>query len=252
MSRLWGACKGSRHIQPLALSAIRVVESQGQAATLTLVDSLEEQMVLESLLENVKPPLPETPPGYHYLLTTPFRYPPLPYGSRFGSRLHNGIFYASLTEATALAETAYYRFVFWQGMATPPPRVRLTTELTTFSAKIKTNQGVRLEAAPFEQYTASISHPSDYQTSQALGDAMRDARVEAFTYVSARDPEGGINCGCFTIAAIAAKKPSSLASWTCVTNDTHVTFLKSHALETHLAFSIEGFLVDGQLASPAC
>jgi hypothetical protein len=229
-----------------------MVESQEQVATLTLVDTLDEQQVLEALLEETKPPLPGTGTTQHYLLTTPFRYPPLPWGSRFGSRLRNGIFYASLSETTALAETAYYRFVFWHGMSQPPPNGRLTTEHTQFSVKIRSPQGLRLDEFPFSEHTDQISHPCDFRTSQALGDAMRDNGVAAFTYVSARDPDHGINCGCFSPAAIASKKPSNVSTWTCVTNAKHVSFLKSHAQATAMAFSLESFLVDGQLASPPC
>ncbi|MCV6615090.1 MAG: RES family NAD+ phosphorylase [Cellvibrionaceae bacterium] len=39
-------------------------------------------------------------------MSTPFRYPPLAYGSRFGSTLERGIFYASQELATAFAESA--------------------------------------------------------------------------------------------------------------------------------------------------
>lgn len=252
MSRLWESCQGTRHTHPLALSATRVVESQEQVATLGLVDSIEEQLVLESLLETSKPPLPDTTTRHHYLLSTPFRYPPLPYGSRFVSRLYSGLFYASLTESTALAETAYYRFVFWNGMVTPPPSGRLTTEHTTFSVKVKCDQGVHLEAPPFQQHTDSISHPSDYRVSQSLGDAMRDAQVDAFTYISARDPDRGINLGCFSLASIASRTPNNLSTWTCMTHASQVSFLKTHEQTIHLQFPIEYFLIDGRLATPAC
>ena len=57
---------------------LRLVESQEQVATNSLVRTLAEQALLEDLIEASKPPLPATGHGLHYLLATPFRYPPLP------------------------------------------------------------------------------------------------------------------------------------------------------------------------------
>jgi hypothetical protein len=216
------------------------------------VDSVDEQVVLESLLEDAKPPLPDGSTPYHYLISTPFRYPPILNGSRFGSRLYRGIFYASLEEQTALAETAYYRFVFWDGMVTPPPGGRLTTEHTTFSVKVRSQRGVRLEEPPFQQYVGQISHPADYQASQMLGNAMRESEIDAFTYISARNPSKGLNLGCFKINAIASKAPLSTASWTCITMENEVAFLKTHApAATHMKFPLEQFLYEEKLPLPA-
>jgi hypothetical protein len=72
----------------------RMVETQETTATLGIVDSMEEQALLEQLLDQVKPPYREGTQGMHYLLKTAFRYPPLKYGSRFGTRLMPSFFYA--------------------------------------------------------------------------------------------------------------------------------------------------------------
>jgi hypothetical protein len=42
------------------------------------------------------------------------------HGSRFGTRSAPSLFYGALKTATVLAEAAYYRFLFWYGMVTPP------------------------------------------------------------------------------------------------------------------------------------
>ena len=51
----------------------------------------------------------------HYLLATPFRYgSPYPRGSRFRrAGLTPGVYYASGTAGTAIAETAFYRLLFF-------------------------------------------------------------------------------------------------------------------------------------------
>ena len=50
----------------------RGVEAQHRVATMRLVDDLQEQELLESLLEASKPPLPMGAGATHYLLFTPF------------------------------------------------------------------------------------------------------------------------------------------------------------------------------------
>ena len=53
-------------------------------STMALVDTLEEQALLEQLLDDSKPSVPLECRGLHYLLFTPFRYgAPYPHGSRF-------------------------------------------------------------------------------------------------------------------------------------------------------------------------
>ena len=73
------------------------MESQEQVATNRLVATLAEQDLLESMLEASKPPLPKGTARLDYLLATPFRYPPLPHGSRFGGRHEPSLFYAGVT-----------------------------------------------------------------------------------------------------------------------------------------------------------
>src|SRR5947207_9896057 len=92
----------------------RVVESQSQVATLKLVDTLGEQEVLEAELERSKPLVPAACAGLHYLLATPFRYAPYPRGSRSRrARQRQGCFYAAERVATAVAEEAFYRLLFF-------------------------------------------------------------------------------------------------------------------------------------------
>ncbi|MCD8512620.1 MAG: hypothetical protein LRY63_03860 [Nitrincola sp.] len=81
---LWQICNGEQFITYLEGEMYRMVESQEQVATMSYVDSLQEQAVLETLLESAKPSYPDAiisasmGSELHYLLKTPFRYPPLP------------------------------------------------------------------------------------------------------------------------------------------------------------------------------
>ena len=227
----------------------RIVESQEQVATNRLVASLEEQALLEALLESSKPPLPPGCDKLHYLLSTPFRYPPLRHGSRFGSRFEPSLFYASRTSATVLAEAAYYRLVFWHGM-TVPPASGLKTQHTLFGARFRTERGLRLQTLPFDRFRSQLADPSDYQASQALGERLRNEGIEAFEFRSARDPEGGANVAIFYPAVLSVTRPVFSESWLCETTASGVDFYCADSRQV-LNYRVEVFLVEGRLPMPA-
>ena len=245
----WDACLAVVEPVKLAGGVLRLVESQEQAATGELVGSLERQYTLEVMLEETKPPRRKGSEDLHYLLSTPFRYPPLKHGSRFGTRSEPSLFYASLGIHTVLAEAAYYRFVFWFGMAKPPAG-KLDTRHTLFEAAYRTASGLRLHYPPFATHRDAISHPADYRASQALGAKMRAAGIEAFEFVSARDPDGGLNLALFTPRAFARKAPVKQEAWQCELTGEHVRFLQARGREFH-AFPLGLFQVAGRLPWPA-
>lgn len=248
---IWQECRGVEQIKPLRDRLVRMVESQEQVATLQLVDNLAEQALLEELLETSKPPLPQSAEPLHYLLKTPFRYPPLRWGSRFGTRLEPSLFYAALRLETAMAEVAYYRFVLWDGMAGPPPSGRILSEHASFEARYRVERGIRLQQAPFSAFQQVLSHPSDYRPTQALGAAMREARVEAFEYRSARCPLGGSNVALYGPQALAERRPRNLLPWLCETTAGYVALKNAQAPDPPCVFRWEAFLVEGRLPLPA-
>lgn len=249
MSEIWAAC--STRATPVALEGEvhRLVESQEQVATRSLVRTLAEQALLEDLIESSKPALPATAAGLHYLLATPFRYPPLPWGSRFGRRFEPSLFYGARSVATVLAECAYYRFVFWSGMATPPS-APLDTRHTLFRAGVSTTQGLQLQFAPFDTWQQQLRDPADYTATQALGSALRGAGIEAFEYRSARDPDGGINVALFTPRVFATAKPAVLDEWLCTTGADRVSYYSRHGGGIR-EFRHQVFTVNGVLPMPA-
>lgn len=251
----WDACLASAPPAPLAGILLRMVESQEQVATNQLVSGLERQAVLEDLLEANKPPNRAGAARLHYLLATPFRYPPLKWGSRFGRRNEPSLFYGSLQISTLLCEAAYYRFVFWSGMSIPPRR-KLDTQHMMLSASYQTDFGMRLQDPPFDQYRELLAHPADYAASQALGSRMRTAGIQAFEFVSARNPAEGINVALFTPAAFSSPAPLALDAWLCETTAEQVSFRAVHRRDvgevrvTH-DFPLSRFLVAGRLPLPA-
>ncbi|MNZ63210.1 RES domain protein [compost metagenome] len=249
-AELWERCAGEQAIQPIAGNLMRLVESQEQVATLQLVDSLEEQALLEELIETSKPRLPETAEALHYLLKTPFRYPPLRWGSRFGRRHEPSLFYAALELETAMAESAYYRCVLWEGMVSPPPSGRIVSEHTSFEARFRVQRGIRLQHAPFDEFRARLNDPQDYRVTQELGSIMREIGVEAFEYHSARHAQG-VNVALFAPSALRDRRPRNLVAWLCETTAEYVAFKRAQVPDTPRMFWRAAFLVDGRLPYPA-
>lgn len=248
-SSIWTRCAGDSEIRALRVSPWRVVEAQHQVSTRKLVDSAEEQALLEELIDSVKPP-DVTKGRLHYLLFTPFRYPPLPHGSRFGRRTERGIWYGSVELRTAFAEVSYYRLLFLDG--THASLGTVTTALTAFTAEIRTPRGINLVMSPFDAYRRDIASPTSYQSSQPLGAAMRDAGVEAFRYPSARDAEGGVNVAAFIPSVFGKSKPKALETWHCAASRDGVDVTQGdYFVRRRFAYRREQFLVRGSIPAPA-
>lgn len=218
---IWDVCLGRQQMKSLSVLAHRVVESQHISSTRDLVDTLEEHDVLESMLEDSKPHIDK---NRHYLLFTPFRYPPLRYGSRFADVFEPSLWYGSRDYETALTEVAYYRLLFIQH--TDGDLGYLEMPLTAFAVEVTTHHGIDLTQLPFDGYRDSISHKSDYKDTQKLGHAMRQDGVEAFLYFSARTLKSGGNIGVFTPKVFEASDNRILeqSQWLCIANKQLVEF----------------------------
>src|SRR3954468_2916540 len=240
-SSIWTRCAGDSEIRPLRLAPWRVVEAQHQLSTRKLVDSAEEQMLLEELIEGSKPSA-RASSRLHYLLSTPFRYPPLRHGSRFGTRFEPGIWYGSESLRTAFAEVAYYRFLFLEG--TKADLGAVTTQLTAFTVATRSDRGVDLTAPPFVTHRKAIASPTSYAQSQSLGSAMRGAGVEMLRYPSARDVEGGTKVAIFSPMAFGSAKPRGLETWHCVATSKRVELAKrDYFVRGSFTFERREFLV---------
>ena len=250
MTDIWGACAPGIEAGLVGGELMRLVESQEEIATLGLVGNLSEQRRLERLLEQSKPPLVRGTGRLHYLLAAPFRYPPLPYGSRFGTRQEPGLFYGSLGLTALLSEAAYYRFVFWAGMSIPPPSGKLATQHNVFTADYRTERGLRLQAPPFTRFETLLTSPDSYDATQQLGGHMRAAGVEAFEYRSARAPSGGLNAALYAPQALTSVRPKQVTSWLTETRAENVTFSERGSQDV-TTFQLEQFLVAGSLPLPA-
>ncbi len=248
---LWKRCDGVQHIRRLSSTPWRVVDAQHVNATRKLVDSDHEQELLEQVLDAAKPPAPRGArfDRLHYLLTTPFRYPPLSHGSRFGTRDQRGLWYGSETLSTAFAEVAYYRFYLLAGTAADLPP--LNVHLSAFRIPASGNRGVDLTRPPFDAHVRALTSVTSYATTQTLGRAMRDAGVQLVRYTSARDPDRGNNVGLFE-PVFSKDAPGVPETWLCTTESTVVDFRAVNiANRRSYCYPRTLFLHKGELPSPS-
>lgn len=153
-------------------------------------------------------------------------------------------------QGTALAESAFYRFVFWYSMRGTPPRDVLRSQHTLFTVRYRCRHGVQLQAAPFDAARAAIADPENYSRTQALGAAMRAAGVEGFEYPSARDVGDGLCGGLFSPQALASRRPETSSDWFCDLRAGVVAFRQRRDPDVH-RFALDDFLVAGRLPLPA-
>lgn len=227
----------------------RLVETQETTATLGIVDSMEEQVLLEGLLDQVKPPYREGTQGMHYLFKTAFRYPPLEHGSRFGTRLMPSFFYACEAPQTALAETAYYRFVFLSDMQIAYSK-QIDSQHTLFNASVKSDKCLDLCAKKYSSVRAKITDPQYYAYCQAIGQwAINHQGVELIRTESARLRDA-LNVVISEPNVIRSKSPISSQTWLCRTSNDKISFSSRDAVSLH-SFLLEDFCIDGVLPRPA-
>jgi len=228
----------------------RLVEGQHVIATRNLVDTPAEHEVLEALLEASKPPRMPGTERLHYLLATPFRYPPLRHGSRLGTRFERGIWYGAEEPVTAMAEVAFHRLCFLAD--TRAALLATQTEHTLFRARIDARPGIDLRAARLRRWHRSLLDPTSWSMGQVIGSRLRGIGVKACRLGSARHP-GGTVVAVFEPSAFAARSPdaASLQTWHCDATRERVVLTRRGTLvrEEH-EFRAERFGVHGTLRRP--
>ena len=226
----------------------RMVEDQSFAATSTLVDDFQQQDLLESLLDTAKPKYKQDVEPRHYLIATPFRYPPLKWGSRFGNRIMPSYFYASEDEHTVLVECAYYRFLFMAAMATPYPGT-IRSKYMMFSVKVDSNHCADLTTITTPDIVTRLTHKQDYGFTQQLGKTLTEQHnTKVIRYHSARQ-QNAINVAVAKATEISSQKPQDCVNWHCITTNDSISY-SARAKQT-VSLDKLMFCVDEQLPLPA-
>ncbi|MBV7257643.1 RES family NAD+ phosphorylase [Pacificimonas sp. WHA3] len=189
----------------------RIVEAQHRISTNRLADDPAAQARLEQLVEDVKPTMPDAALGLHFLLASPFRYWHAA-GTRFRrAGVKPGIFYASETEETALAETAYWRLRFFAA-APAMTRPQATSEHSAFTVSVRTAKSLDLTAPPLDAGDALWMRKDDYAPCQRFADHARALDTEIIVYRSVRDDSGGRNAAILAPRAFAGE-PDIRTTW---------------------------------------
>jgi hypothetical protein len=199
------------NLAPYRAVVHRIVEAQHRISTNRLAATASDQEVLERLVEEVKPAMPKSAAGLHFLLGTPFRY-----GYARPSRFRRagerpGIFYAAETARTAIAETAYWRLRFFAGApgALLPASV---AEHSGFSVPVRVSRAIDLTKKPFGAF-AHLWTADDYEACQRLAARSRAIGAQLIRYRSARDPDRGANVALLDPAGFAETSPKIDQTW---------------------------------------
>jgi len=214
---------------------------------MALVDTLEEQALLERILDDSKPSVPSECRHLHYLLFTPFRYGALyPAGSRFRRPgLTAGVFYASQQSETAIAELAFRRLLFFAESPSTPWPVN-AAQYTSFAVAYAGRKGLDLTRPPFDRHADQWMDPVDYGACHDLADAAREAGVQVLRYRSARTK--GLNIALLNCAAFACTAPLERQVWRVHLGPMGVRAICAFP-ERGLAFDREAFARDPRIAT---
>ena len=211
-STTWTPRAVASEAAPCAIEPWRAVEAQHVASTRRLVDSNDEQAVLEDILERSKPSVPRSTAGLDYLLSTPFRYPAPLRGSRFRSPADPGVFYASDERRTACAELGYWRWRFVTDSAGLAGVGLGPVAHTLFQVKVAA-PAIDLRQKPFSRDATKWTHSSNYGPTQALAAVVRQTPATVIRYQSVRDPLKGGCAAMLEPSAFAQPKPLTSQTW---------------------------------------
>lgn len=223
---MWTPTALASEIRTLGGTIWRVVEHQHTTSTRKIVDTRQEQDVLEGLLEATKPQYPSTAEPLHYLLKTPFRYFPYGRGSRFRRPgAGPGVFYGAEHVRTALAELAYHRIRFFAASPqTPLPHNE--ERLTAFTAEFQSARALDLTQGALVRERALWAHPSDYAATQSLAEHARDADITAIRYESVRDREAGFNLALLSPTVFSQPAPTLQQTWLLYISPTEISCVR--------------------------
>ncbi|WP_322626739.1 RES family NAD+ phosphorylase [Paracoccus beibuensis] len=158
-------------------------------STMKLVDTTDEQELLEDILESSKPPVPVAARGHGFLLSTPFRY-----RSRHDSRFRTaassfGVFYAAEDSRTAVHEMIFYRLLFFA----ESPETKFPSDAkqySLFSVSIACERSLDLTQHPLSADHDRWVDRANYSACQAVANLGQGEGLQLIRYQSVREPSG--------------------------------------------------------------
>lgn len=221
----WTPAAVSSSARPFDVALWRGVEAQHLVSTLRLAADLASQRILEREIDAAKPALPDALASLHPLLAAPFRYRPLPPGSRFRSPDDPGVFYGAPEIRTVCAEVGHWR---WRGFLMDCPGLDAlpATSFTLFPVKAR-GQGVDLREKPFEADRTDWQDRNDYRATQSFGRVAREAELDLIAYQSVRDPEAGMNVAVLAPKSLRGFSETRQQTWTLVLDRKKAIWIRS-------------------------
>ncbi|MDB5764526.1 MAG: hypothetical protein JWQ21_3521 [Herminiimonas sp.] len=211
-----------------SLDLWRAVEAQHRISTMVLVDTLDEQALLENILDASKPALQADQNRLHWLLFTPFRYPPLPSGSRFRGPTDPGVFYGAESRETACAELGYWR---WRFLIDSPDLNAIDPMPQTLFKTPVSGLTIDLRQPPLSKKRTQWTDPVNHAHCQQLAQQARNEHIRIIRYESVRDPRARGCAAVLSHAAFAASKPSETETWNLAVFKHHVFWRKDSVFD---------------------
>ena len=227
----------AEHEHGLESDMWRAVDTLDAVATLRLVDTLDELLVLEQSLVDSLPPLPPDTAHLPPLLSTPFRYSS-PHPSRFRPAQALGIWYGADSPEAACAEVGYWRWRFLldsEGLH----HCALVSTHSLFHAVVA-GHCLNLDSPPWSDLATQWSHPTDIRTCQALAALAQVPAnpVQWIRYPSARS----LDAHCAAVLdpqALTVVAPHAQETWVIKISAQRLIF--SHANE-RMAVETDGWI----------
>src|SRR5262249_60879784 len=123
-----------------------------------------------------------------------------------------GVFSPSRPAATAIAEMAFHRLLFFAESPETPWPVN-AGEFTAFAVDVRTRFALDLTRPPFDTHRSVWTACTDYEPCQALAEEARAALIEVIRCESARDRPRGINIAVLRCRAFASAEPVEQQTW---------------------------------------
>lgn len=162
--------------------------------------NLRKHDILETLLEEQKPAMPDDTAGLHWLAATPFRYLRAR-ASRWGRAGNRGVWYGARTQEVALRECMFHRRAFFDAYQADKPN---TLEMSLVQAKINTDFAVDFTAKRYNRIRKRIENPDDYTACHTKADTALKSGAHLIVYNSARTPPSHVDRLCLAVINPAA------------------------------------------------
>ena len=157
-----------------------------------------------------------------------------------------GVFYASETPQTAVAEMTFYRLLFFaESPDTPWPAN--PAEYTAFSVEYGTKKAIDLTKGKYAAGRAKWMHVTDYTTCQSLAETARSAKIEVIRYASVRDPGHGMNVALLNCRCFRSPKPLDQQTWRIRLSAAGAQAIRE-APKFGITFDRKGFAADPRIA----